>query len=117
MVTGSRTDAGGNQLDFGFPVGIGDGVELTCGTSWSGAVNPAFHDSYLIITEHQKGIRAFAADSDVSSTIFFAENEQWNDSALGTINNAFAGVAVVGADDLSGQPAGGNPNANWVIMK
>jgi prepilin-type N-terminal cleavage/methylation domain-containing protein len=117
MVTGTRTDAGGNSLNFGFPVGIGDGVELTCGTSWSGAVNPAFHDSYLIITEHQKGIRAFSADSDVSSTIFFAENESWKGSALGTMDNGFAGAANVGADDLSAAAAGGSPNATWVIMK
>ena len=117
MVTGTRTDALGNQFHFAFPVGMGDGVELTIGTSWSGAVNPAFHDSFLILTEHQRGIRAFGADSDVSNTLFFGESESWKDSALGTIDSVHGGGLANATDNFTGQTCGGDPNANYSVLK
>jgi prepilin-type N-terminal cleavage/methylation domain-containing protein len=123
MCNATRTDGSGTALDFGFPVGIGDDVELSVSLTSSGAANPAYNTSYLIVTEHNKGIRAFAADSDISSTIFFAENEGWRTgpgSALGIMSNTLvtgSTQCVDGGDDLSAGASGGSPNAGWVVMK
>jgi prepilin-type N-terminal cleavage/methylation domain-containing protein len=116
MLTGTRNDAAGNAIDFAFPIGVGDGVELTVGLSVV-ATAPLYQDSYLMVTEHVKGIRAFASDSDLSSTVFFAENEIWNSSALGTFN-ATPPACTVGVDNLTGIAAGGSVrNPNWNVMK
>jgi type IV pilus assembly protein PilA len=121
MVTGSRESSDGaggwNVLPFAFPVSVGDGVELTGGVTVNGAVQPRDQDSFIIVTEHQKGIRAFASDSDVSSTIFFAENELWNGSVLGTIDCNPPAVTK-GVDDLTNVNAGGDKALGlWVQMK
>jgi type IV pilus assembly protein PilA len=116
MVTGTRNDAQGRGIIFAFPISVGDGVELTTGVSVA-PVAPLYQDSYLIISEHVKGIRAFAADSDVSTTIFFAENEIWDVSALGTINATPPGCNF-DTDDLTGINAGGPVrNPNWNVLK
>jgi prepilin-type N-terminal cleavage/methylation domain-containing protein len=116
MLTGTRNDAAGNPIIFAFPIGVGDAVELSTGVSLV-ATAPLYQDSYVMVTEHQKGIRAFAADSDVSSTIFFAENELWSTTALGILDAAPPAVTVF-TDDLTNIGAGGaGRNANWNVMK
>jgi prepilin-type N-terminal cleavage/methylation domain-containing protein len=120
MVNATRTLSDGTALDFGFPVGIGDEVELSVSLSTSGAANPAYNTSYLIITEHNRGQRAFAADSDITSTVFFAENESWRTSALGTMNNDLVTgsvQAVDGGDEITGATSGGDPNDLWIVLK
>jgi type IV pilus assembly protein PilA len=116
MITGTRNDANNNPLIFAFPISVGDGVELVAGVTVA-PVAPLYQDSYLIISEHNKGIRAFAADSDVSTTIFFSEDENWRNFALGTINSS-AATMLVNNDDLTNALSGSaGRNANWVVMK
>jgi prepilin-type N-terminal cleavage/methylation domain-containing protein len=115
-LTGTRNDSAGNPIIFAFPIGVGDAVELATGVSVV-ATAPLYQDSYVMVAEHQKGIRAFAADSDISSTIFFAENELWSTTALGALDSTPPAVTVF-ADDLTGIGAGGaGRNTNWNVMK
>lgn len=118
MVTGSRTDRLGNALPFGFPVGVGDSVKLIAAASISAAA-PLYNDSYVIQAEHIKGINAYAADSDVSNTIFFCSNELWPDNAIaGAQLQAAILVPLFGSDDTTlAAGAPGGKVAAWEIVK
>jgi type IV pilus assembly protein PilA len=120
MCAASRTDGFGNMLDFAFPVGVGDEVEISVSVSQSGPAFPNYNDSYLIITEHDRGIRAFAADSDITSTVFFAENAAWQGNPTGTMWNALVtgGIqALNGGDDINAAGSGGAPYGGWAVVK
>jgi type IV pilus assembly protein PilA len=117
MITGTRNDALGNPIIFAFPISVGDGVELTTAVSVAASA-PLYQDSYVMVSEHVKGIRAFAADSDVSTTIFFAENEVWDVSPLGTINAVTPAGCTFDFDNLTGTNAGGAVrNPLWNVLK
>jgi prepilin-type N-terminal cleavage/methylation domain-containing protein len=115
MLTGGRNNSAGVEIPFGFPVGVGDGVKLRASVSVS-ATAPLFNDSYILISEHQKGIRIFAADSDVSTTIFFAEDELWNGTNP-TVFNCGDWTPAAGTDEFSGQASGSAKITNWQVLK
>ena len=114
-LTGSRNDGQGNAINFAFPVGVGDGIKFRADASVSATV-PLFNDSFVVTSEHTRGIRAFAADSDVSTTVFFAEDDTWsgvNPAAF----NCTVPAAVAGADDYTGIASGSAKITNWQVLK
>ena len=128
MVTGARTSNVNGIIPFGFPVSVADDVKLRADVSGSLAVAPAdptpYNDSFIITGEHRKGIRAFGADSDVTNTLWFCQNDLWaglNPNVLNpiippAITGGLAGTDGFGADGV-GFAGGGAPNVNWDIMK
>lgn len=119
-VYGSRQAANGAGGWFNvmtsFPVTVGDGVELCAGVSVT-AVAPMHQDSYVIVAQHQKGIRSFAADSDVTNAIFFGDNEAWKGLALGTLSGT-APIVTVDTDNLTAVNGGFRASSPlWAAMK
>jgi len=115
MVTGTYTDPiGGATAFYGFPVSVGPNILLQARTEGAAAGGNA---CYILESAHVGANRAFSADSDASTAIYFVQNDIWS----GTSNVAFEHTTVpavlLGVNDIApagvGVAAGGLPNAAW----
>jgi prepilin-type N-terminal cleavage/methylation domain-containing protein len=111
MVTGTHPVSGAIS-------GVGFTVPNNCDmrVSTEGANNT----SYQVITENSSGNRAFGAEAEISDVMYFVQNDAWNNQAAAI--NCTAPAITVGLDfDPAGTDAGvaggGQPTANWHILR
>lgn len=89
-------------------VGLGADVYLTAGNE--AGVN---HDTYLIITQHEKGNTAYGLDSNAPNTMYQVINDLW--TADTNAAEFTAPAASTNGNDLDGVAGGGAPMANWTV--
>lgn len=89
-------------------VGLGADVYLTAGNE-AGVT----HNTYLIITQHERGNTAYGLDSSAPNTMYQVINDLWTaDTGAAEFT---APAASTAANDLDGVPGGGLPQANWTV--
>lgn len=115
MLTGARV-TGADTLSFAFPIGIGSDNQLKASVSQDGGAT--FHDSYVIVSEHARGNRGFGADSDVSNSIYYVQNDEWQSATSGEFRCGQEDLqAVISSNEFEGLAGDGAPNANFAILQ
>jgi hypothetical protein len=95
--------ANGNLGGWAVPIAASNGVQLRVDTN-------AGEITYLMVTEHLLGDRAYGSDRE-STRIYFVQNPAWVGTAPG-INATVANPPTLN-DDFSGAAGGGAPTPNW----
>jgi type IV pilus assembly protein PilA len=77
-------------------------------------------DSYIVVAESARGIRAYCVDGDVENTMYYVQNNDWNGSA--GIDAAWPTDNEPGANDVhpDATPSingNGVPFANWAVLQ
>jgi type IV pilus assembly protein PilA len=77
-------------------------------------------DSYMVIAESSRGIRAYCIDGDVENTMYYVQNNVWNGSPL--IDATWPGTNLFGENDVHPLAApsvdgGGDPMVNWAVLQ
>lgn len=100
----------GAESAVGFSVPAG--VSMTVDASADG-------DAYIVVAEPWRGIRAYAVDSDTENTMYFVQNEGFNNDAVDTFSCAWPAAPIPGTDQFDGGATGGNglPNVNWALLQ
>jgi prepilin-type N-terminal cleavage/methylation domain-containing protein len=104
MVTGTHPTSGAISA---VGIAVPTGVDLNVSTD-------ANNDTYLVISEPEKGNRAYGVDGDTENTMYWVQNEAWKDVA--GIDCTSPGITV-GIDDFVGAAGGGAPTVNWAVLQ
>ena len=77
-------------------------------------------DTYLVVSESSRGIRAYCVDGDVENTMYYVQNNVWN--GAGTIDATWPATNQPGINDVhpAATPSvagGGVPFANWAVLQ
>jgi prepilin-type N-terminal cleavage/methylation domain-containing protein len=105
MITGTHPTSGAISA---VGIAVPTGVDIQVDTE---GVN---NDTYLIVSEPEKGNRAYGVDGDTENTMYWVQNEAWKDVA--GIDATFPPINV-GVDDFVGAGGGGLPTANWAVLQ
>jgi type IV pilus assembly protein PilA len=116
MVTGTHPVSGGIS-GVGFTVPNGCDLQV----STEGANNA----TYLVISEHANGNRAFGVEAELADVMYFVQNDNWNGVAAIDCTPPAITAPVGGASGLDfdatgadvGVAGGGQPTANWHIVR
>ena len=112
MVTGTSPSTGAvSAVGLAVPSGV-DIIVNTEGTD---------NATYMIISEHEDGNRAYGVDGDVEGMMYFAQNDSWVASAdfdclIGTAAPS-AAVPTLGTDDFDGTLSNGLPTTTWSLLQ
>jgi len=104
MVTGTSPSTGAIS---GVGITVPDGIDLVASTE--GANNA----TYLVMTEHEDGNRAFASEAEIADVMYYVQNDAWNGQAA-----IQAGSPAITANtlDIDGSAGGGSPTGAWTAL-
>ena len=82
----------------------------------------ASNTTYLIMTKHFRGNRAYGVDGDLEAMMYFVQNDSWVDDdttngGLCASAPAFSSTGITSGNDLDAVDAGGAPTAAWSVLQ
>jgi type IV pilus assembly protein PilA len=112
MVTG--TNASTSAISA-VGLAVPDGVDIVVNTEGNPNV------TYMIVSEHEDGNRAYGVDGDLEAMMYFVQNDLWVATpgfscVVGTAAPP-AAVPTVGADDFNAAEGGGAPTTTWSLLQ
>lgn len=96
---------------FAVPLGIGNAMALLTTESANNAACASGGCSNVVFARADRGDTAYASDSDVANVLYSVSNPTWPAAVAGVQGTVYP--AADNANDIDGQPGGGQPTGTW----